>query len=93
MILGQYLNLLQKQSSLWHDTALKSGIVGAMLSNDIINILACPTCKDGLELIEAGTFLLCLSCGVKYPVRGDIPVLLEDEAVSADNHKISNKTP
>lgn len=59
------------------------GLVSAMISNRLINILACPTCKGGLEAIEAAAFLLCESCGLKYPVSENIPHLLADEALSA----------
>jgi len=93
MNLGQYLNLLQKQCSLWHDAPLNSGIVGAMLSEHTINMLACPTCKGGLELIEAGAYLCCVSCCVKFPVRENIPIMLADESEPANSQKISSKTP
>lgn len=93
MNLGQYLNLLQKGCGLWHDAPLNSGIVGAMLSEHAVNILACPTCKERLELIEAGAFLLCLSCHVKFPVRENIPVLSVEELIPAKGDKIGCRLP
>jgi SAM-dependent methyltransferase/uncharacterized protein YbaR (Trm112 family) len=42
--------------------------------------LACPTCRSGLEhrALEAGdSLLVCSACGVWYPVRGAVPVLLD----------------
>ncbi|MDD5284855.1 MAG: Trm112 family protein [Desulfuromonadaceae bacterium] len=64
-----------------------------MISNALFNILACPICKGELEPIEAAAFLLCRSCGLKYPVRENIPLLLTDEAISADTRVIGNKEP
>lgn len=41
-------------------------------------IIVCPDCHG--ELGEQGEELVCTSCGLAYPVRDDIPVLLVDEA-------------
>ncbi|MEV0374163.1 Trm112 family protein [Streptomyces sp. NPDC050636] len=51
----------------------------------LIEILACPACHAPLEDRTAAdpAELLCTSadCGLAYPVRDGIPVLLVDEAV------------
>jgi len=52
----------------------------AMISNELLRILACPACKGALAATSDGQDLLCRSCGVSYPVRDDIPVLLVSEA-------------
>ncbi|WP_079031895.1 Trm112 family protein [Streptomyces specialis] len=46
----------------------------------LLDILACPVCHGALR--EDGEELVCggESCGLAYPVRGGVPVLLEDEA-------------
>lgn len=41
-------------------------------------IIVCPACHG--ELAEAADELVCQGCGLAYPVRDDIPVLLVDEA-------------
>ncbi|WP_326596987.1 Trm112 family protein [Streptomyces sp. NBC_01803] len=46
----------------------------------LLDILACPAChaplrEDGQELVCTGE-----SCGLAYPVRDGVPVLLVDEA-------------
>lgn len=41
-------------------------------------IIVCPDCHGALD--EQGEELVCTSCGLAYPVRDDIPVLLVDEA-------------
>lgn len=50
------------------------------LSQDLLNILACPQCKGELRLNETPTALDCLPCRLRYPVKDDIPIMLIDEA-------------
>ena len=49
---------------------------------ELLEILACPKCHAPLRADEAASELVCTSqdCGLAYPVRDDIPVLLIDEA-------------
>lgn len=55
-----------------------------MISEDLLEILRCPSCvqeKEGLlELVE-DSWLVCQEpdCGRKYPIRDDIPVMLIEE--------------
>ncbi|HZG93546.1 MAG TPA: Trm112 family protein [Mycobacteriales bacterium] len=46
----------------------------------LLEILACPDCHAPLEADDAASRLVCTGCGLRYPVRDDIPVLLIDEA-------------
>ena len=48
----------------------------------LLEILACPRCHAELRVDEPAQELVCTSatCGLAYPVRDDIPVLLIDEA-------------
>ena len=46
----------------------------------LLDILACPACKAALRADEEAEELVCTGCGLAYPVRDDIPVLLVDEA-------------
>ncbi len=48
----------------------------------LLEILACPKCHAPLRADDAASELVCTSadCGLAYPVRDDIPVLLIDEA-------------
>lgn len=51
----------------------------------LMEILVCPDCHGDLEEREDGEHLLvCLSCGLHYPVRDGIPVMLVDEAYRPD---------
>lgn len=40
--------------------------------------LRCPACRSTLE--DGPEELACTGCGLVYPVRGGIPVLLVDDA-------------
>ena len=53
------------------------------LHPDLLSILACPKCKGELGKPAAGEGLACPACGVVYPVRDDIPIMLVEEAVPA----------
>ncbi len=48
----------------------------------LLEILACPKCKSPLRADGPASELVCTGkdCGLAYPVRDDIPVLLVDEA-------------
>ncbi|GJQ22904.1 hypothetical protein BIY37_09465 [Candidatus Brocadia sapporoensis] len=49
-----------------------------MITEELLNILACPLCKTDVRL--EGDRIVCTTCGRRYPVRDDIPVMLIDEA-------------
>ncbi len=50
------------------------------VSQDLLEILACPKCKGGLQLTDAKDGLVCGACRLVYPIREDIPIMLIDEA-------------
>ncbi len=56
-----------------------------MVSKDLLDILACPRCKEKVVLSDDGGWLICGSCAVKYPVEDDIPIMLLDRAVSLND--------
>ena len=60
------------------------GHVGDTLKIDdwLLDILVCPKCHATLRVDEAASELVCTGadCGLAYPVRDDIPVMLIDEA-------------
>lgn len=49
---------------------------------ELMEILACPKCKQAVELAEDNQTIVCSACRLRYPVRDDIPVMLIDEAES-----------
>ena len=46
----------------------------------LLEIIGCPDCRGALAVDAAAEELVCTGCGLAYPVRDDIPVLLVDEA-------------
>jgi len=45
----------------------------------LLEILVCPVCKGPLDYRKAKQELVCKACKLAYPVRDDIPVMLEEE--------------
>lgn len=53
---------------------------GLNLDPALLEIIVCPACHGDLAVDAQAHELVCTSCGLAYPVRDDIPVLLVDEA-------------
>ena len=51
-----------------------------MIDKELLEILACPQCKAPIR--EEADKLVCTNpkCGLRYPIRDGIPVMLIDEA-------------
>ena len=51
-----------------------------MIDQELLDILACPKCRADVKL--EGERIICTNpqCGLRYPVRDGIPVMLIDEA-------------
>jgi uncharacterized protein YbaR (Trm112 family) len=56
-----------------------------VIEPSLLEILACPKCHAPLREDAAASALACTDpeCGLVYPVRDGIPVLLIDEATKA----------
>jgi uncharacterized protein YbaR (Trm112 family) len=52
------------------------------VDKELMDLLVCPSCHGKVELRQEAEqeLIVCLSCGLRYPVRDDIPVMLIDEA-------------
>ncbi|MGE5386335.1 MAG: Trm112 family protein [Betaproteobacteria bacterium] len=46
----------------------------------LLDILVCPICKSNLEYRKAEQELVCKPCKLAFPIRDDIPIMLEEEA-------------
>jgi uncharacterized protein YbaR (Trm112 family) len=46
----------------------------------LLEILVCPLCKSPLDYRREAQELVCKPCRLAYPIRDDIPIMLEDEA-------------
>jgi len=59
---------------------LNKGIMKMELEAWVLDIIVCPKCRASLNADDAASELVCTGCGLAYPVRDNIPVLLVDEA-------------
>jgi uncharacterized protein YbaR (Trm112 family) len=50
------------------------------MDSKLLDILACPVCKGPLLYKKVEAELICKPCRLAYPIKEDIPVMLEDEA-------------
>ena len=50
------------------------------IDSKLLAILVCPLCKGNLDYKKDEAELWCHSDGLAYPIRDDIPVMLDDEA-------------
>ena len=64
-----------------------------MMDKKLFEILACPLCKGDVKLLKGSGELVCRPCGLAYPVRDGIPVMLENEARTLSVEERLNETP
>jgi len=72
-----------------------SPAAGAGLSLDpaLLEIIVCPACHGDLTVDAEAAELVCSGCGLAYPVRDGIPVLLVDDARRPDTGPAEPTTP
>ena len=58
------------------------------MDTKLLDILACPVCKSPLEHARAKAELICKPCKLAYPIRDDIPIMLEEEARTVSNEEL-----
>ena len=51
-----------------------------MIDKKLLSILVCPVSKAPLDYFPEQQELVCWASGLAYPIRNDIPVMLENEA-------------
>ncbi|MFC2149570.1 Trm112 family protein [Candidatus Auribacterota bacterium] len=51
-----------------------------MVDKELLEIMACPECKSEVKL--EGDKIICTNpeCGLRYPIRDGIPIMLVEEA-------------
>lgn len=60
-----------------------------MIDKELLEILVCPSCKKKVEPKDpqpgdnAQGWLVCTGCGLRYPIRENIPIMLIEEASAA----------
>jgi uncharacterized protein YbaR (Trm112 family) len=50
------------------------------VDKELLDILVCPNDRGEVEYREQEQLIVCKKCGLRYPVRDDIPVMLIEEA-------------
>ena len=50
------------------------------MDHRLLDILVCPVCKGNLEYRKDRQELICKADALAFPIRDDIPVMLESEA-------------
>ena len=50
------------------------------MDTKLLDILVCPICKGPLVYKKSAQELVCKADRLAYPIREDIPVMLEEEA-------------
>lgn len=56
---------------------------GKPFPENMLEVLACPKCKTEVKVVavkDGARGLQCTNCGLVYPVRNGIPVMLESES-------------
>ena len=59
------------------------------MDKKLLEILVCPVCKGPLRYDKPKAELVCQADRMAYPIRDDIPVMLEDEARRIPEEEIS----
>lgn len=53
----------------------------------LIELLVCPDCHGAIEYKDRRNLVICTACGLHYPVRDNIPIMLVDEATRPEDRK------
>ncbi len=59
-----------------------------MIGKKLLDILACPLCKSPLHYDKVADELICRADRLAFPVRDDIPVMIEDEARQLSSEEV-----
>jgi uncharacterized protein len=58
----------------------------------LLSILVCPVCKGPLIYRREQDELICYADALAYPIRDDIPVMLENEARTISTDERENRS-
>lgn len=59
------------------------------MDKKLLDILVCPLCKGPLKYDKARMELVCRADRLAYPIRDDIPIMLEDEARRVSDEELA----
>jgi uncharacterized protein YbaR (Trm112 family) len=74
----------------YFDASFLSEVPVMAISKELLDILVCPACRAKVELKPDGSGLKCVECKRVYPVRDDIPVMLDEATFEAE---LPNRPP
>jgi len=55
-----------------------------LIDQELLAIMQCPSCAGTLKERLEPPALVCANCGLQYPVRDGIPVMLIEEATPSE---------
>ncbi|MGE4265844.1 MAG: Trm112 family protein [Deferribacterales bacterium] len=56
-----------------------------MIKKELLDVLACPKCKQPVRESKDEKYIVCDSCKLLYEIREGIPVMLIDEAKQVED--------
>lgn len=56
-----------------------------MIKQELLDVLACPKCKQPVRESKDEKYIVCDACKLLYEIREGIPVMLIDEAKQVEN--------
>jgi hypothetical protein len=59
--------------------------IAVTLSPLLLEVLVCPECKSSVTVDETSSELVCDDCGLIYPIRDGIPIMLIEAARRPDD--------
>lgn len=60
------------------------------MDKKLLDIIACPICKGALVYRKAESELVCKFDRLAFPIKEDIPVMLEEEARQMSSEEIGS---
>ncbi len=57
------------------------------VDSKLIELLVCPDCHGEIEYKDRRNLIICTACGLQYPVRDNIPVMLVEEATRPERKR------
>ncbi len=63
----------------------------SLISKELLEILACPKCKQAVRVDEKEKALICDKCGLLYEIREGIPIMLIEEAKRLGKQQIQEQ--
>jgi len=58
------------------------------MDKNLLDILACPLCKSSLIYQQEKQELICKADRLAFPIRDEIPVMLQEEARELSNDEV-----